>query len=89
MPPLKHHATLLLLLSTLLPLLGDGALAQSEGGAVRALERPVPNPIVPSLEYRRALANGTRTTEGVPGPSYWGRFAASSVGSAPRCVPRV
>ncbi|UCF40673.1 MAG: M1 family metallopeptidase [Gemmatimonadota bacterium] len=75
MPPLKHHATLLLLLSTLLPLLGDGALAQSEGGAVRALERPVPNPIVPSLEYRRALANGTRTTEGVPGPNYWQQSA--------------
>jgi len=43
--------------------------------SVRALERPVANPVVASPEFRRAVANETRTTRGVPGPNYWQQSA--------------
>jgi hypothetical protein len=39
------------------------------------LERPVANPVVASPEYRRALARGTRTEQGVPGANYWQQSA--------------
>jgi hypothetical protein len=42
---------------------------------VRALERPVANPVVASPEFRRAVAQGTRTARGVPGPRYWQQSA--------------
>ncbi|MDP2583474.1 MAG: M1 family metallopeptidase [Candidatus Palauibacterales bacterium] len=32
---------------------------------------PVFPPVVPPASYRRAIRSGTRTTAGVPGPSYW------------------
>jgi hypothetical protein len=51
------------------------ALAQDQGAAPRVLERPVANPIVVSQGYRRALMRGTRTEQGVPGPSYWQQSA--------------
>lgn len=39
--------------------------------AQSAPERPVILPITPPPSYRRALAQGTRTAEGKPGPRYW------------------
>jgi hypothetical protein len=35
------------------------------------LERPLPHPVVPPLGFQEAVARGTRTTTGVPGPNYW------------------
>jgi len=34
-------------------------------------DRPIPYPVVPSGQFKRAVANGTRTTTGVPGSNYW------------------
>jgi len=36
-----------------------------------AAQRPVPYPVTPSLEFQRAIARGTRTATGQPGPGYW------------------
>ena len=33
--------------------------------------RPIPYPLTPSLEFQAAIANGSRTTTGEPGPNYW------------------
>ena len=33
--------------------------------------RPIPYPVVPSLEFQLAIENGTRTETGEPGPAYW------------------
>ncbi len=33
--------------------------------------RPIPYPVVPPAQFQRAIENGTRTTTGEPGPSYW------------------
>ncbi|HEX2208627.1 MAG TPA: M1 family metallopeptidase [Longimicrobium sp.] len=35
------------------------------------LERPIPYPVTVPAEYQRAVANGTRTATGAPGPRYW------------------
>jgi Peptidase family M1 domain len=45
----------------LLPLVALPALAQ----------RPVPYPVTPPPEFRRAIERGTRTATGEPGPAYW------------------
>ena len=37
--------------------------------------RPVPYPVIPPAQYRDAIANGTRTHTGEPGPSYWQQWA--------------
>ena len=37
--------------------------------------RPVPYPIFESKGFARAVANGTRTRTGEPGPNYWQQFA--------------
>jgi hypothetical protein len=34
-------------------------------------KRPIPYPVVTSAEFQLAVAKGTRTTTGVPGPNYW------------------
>lgn len=39
------------------------------------LARPIPYPVTPPAEFRRALARGTRTPTGVPGPGYWQQWA--------------
>ena len=36
-----------------------------------AAQRPIPYPVTPSPEFARAVARGTRTLEGRPGPGYW------------------
>nr|NIM50886.1 M1 family peptidase [Gemmatimonadales bacterium] len=75
MPSPMRHTTLVLLFPAFLPFIVDGALAQDQGAAPGVLERPVANPVVASPGYRRALANGTRTAQGVPGPNYWQQSA--------------
>lgn len=35
------------------------------------VERPIPGALVPPLSFQRAIARGTRTERGVPGPRYW------------------
>ena len=35
------------------------------------VRRPIPYPVVPSMEFQRAIKNGTRTETGEPGPAYW------------------
>ena len=37
--------------------------------------RPIPAPVVPPRQYRRALAAGTRTPDGRPGSAYWQNHA--------------
>ncbi len=66
----------ILLLSCLLP---AAAQAQSAPASPRPLERPVPNPITIPQNYRRALALGTRTAQGVPGRNYWQQWARYTV----------
>ncbi|HET8656054.1 MAG TPA: M1 family metallopeptidase [Longimicrobiaceae bacterium] len=39
--------------------------------APSAPERPIPYPVVPTAGFRAAVAAGTRTTSGAPGPRYW------------------
>ena len=53
--------------------------AQTPRPAGRALERPVANPITYPQGYRRALAGGTRTAQGVPGPNYWQQWARYTI----------
>jgi hypothetical protein len=35
------------------------------------LGRPIPYPVIPPTTFQRAIASGTRTETGEPGPSYW------------------
>lgn len=37
--------------------------------------RPLPHPVVPPIEYRRAVEAGTRAATGEPGPNYWQQWA--------------
>jgi hypothetical protein len=37
--------------------------------------RPIPYPVFESNAFARAVANGTRTRSGEPGPGYWQQFA--------------
>lgn len=46
------------------------AAAASSGPA-----RPLPYPVFESKGFARAVANGTRTRNGEPGPNYWQQFA--------------
>jgi hypothetical protein len=39
--------------------------------ATAQVERPTPYPVVPTLDYQRAIAAGTRSATGAPGPNYW------------------
>jgi hypothetical protein len=47
--------------------------------AQEILERPIPYPITPSLEYQQAVDNGTRTVTGGPGPDYWTNTATYDI----------
>jgi hypothetical protein len=68
-------------LSALLTVPAHQALAQATRPAAgpAALERPVANPVVMSPGYTRAVARGTRTTRGVPGPNYWEQWARYTI----------
>lgn len=45
------------------------------GDFAATLERPVPYPVLESPGFARAVARGTRTRTGEPGPRYWQQFA--------------
>lgn len=49
------------------------SLISLPGGGVQAqlTSRPVPYPLTPSVEFGQAVARGTRTRDGAPGPRYW------------------
>jgi hypothetical protein len=42
-------------------------------------KRPLPHPVVPPAEYRRAIAAGTRAATGEPGPHYWQQWARYTI----------
>jgi hypothetical protein len=64
-----------ILISPFLLINTNNAAAQDPETSLRALQRPVANPVVASPGFRRAVALGTRTMEGVPGPNYWQQSA--------------
>ncbi|MGD2135921.1 MAG: M1 family metallopeptidase [Gemmatimonadales bacterium] len=66
------RVVLALAVSSLVLTLPHAALAQD---GVWPPERPVPNPVVASPGFQRAVMRGTRTTEGVPGLEYWQQSA--------------
>ena len=41
------------------------------GGVGQAQDRPTPMPVSPHPRFQTAIEQGTRTTEGTPGPNYW------------------
>ncbi|MFI5230602.1 MAG: M1 family peptidase, partial [Gemmatimonadales bacterium] len=43
--------------------------------AITAAARPLPPPVPVSRDFERAVARGTRTRTGLPGPKYWQQFA--------------
>ncbi len=51
------------------------ASTQAAADVVSAIERPIPYPVVESPGFVRAVARGTRTRTGEPGPRYWQQFA--------------
>lgn len=53
----------------------SAAARAQPAAATPVFERPIPYPVVPPAEFRRALERGTRTTTGAPGPSYWQQYA--------------
>lgn len=56
-------------LSRLTPVLFVALLAVAEVQAQSA--RPIPYPVFEPPQFERAVANGTRTATGTPGPNYW------------------
>lgn len=50
---------------------GSPAGARIVGADTVPDRRPIPDPVVPSRAYRRAVERGTRTPDGRPGPRYW------------------
>lgn len=69
--PLGHRfaRSLLLAVGALIPL--RTVPAQHVAGAAR----PTPYPVVESVEFGAAVARGTRTRTGHPGPAYWQQWA--------------
>ena len=49
--------------------------APSPAPVVAAPSRPVPYPVFETRAFARAVARGTRTRTGEPGPNYWQQFA--------------
>ena len=79
---LRRRPSAVVLLSCLsCGVLSRPVLAQrpAQSPTQRAPARPVPNPVVPPLGFRRALDRGTRTTTGVPGPRYWQQHARYTI----------
>jgi len=61
-------------------------VAQPAVSQQAAQSRPIPYPVVPPSQYLEAISNGTRTTTGEPGPSYWQQWADYSIRG--RLVPQ-
>ncbi len=67
-------ALLLLACSTTQNSTSTDSQASAERTALE-IERPIPYPIDLPDSYAQALANGTRTLEGKPGPNYWTQWS--------------
>ena len=64
--------------STALPVLIAFLILFSPSAAAWSQDRPLPYPVTPLASFERAVAGGTRTPTGAPGPGYWtnrGRYA--------------
>jgi len=48
-----------------------------------ATGRPLPGPVYETAEFSRAVANGTRTRTGAPGPRNWVQHARYSIDAPP------
>src|SRR5437879_11166042 len=48
-------------------------------GATAAGPRPIPGPVYESVPFSRAVARGTRTRTGIPGPRYWVQHARYTI----------
>ena len=55
--------------------LAFAALLGSTAAAAQLPARPTPDPVVPDRGYQQALANGTRSSTGAPGPRYWQQWS--------------
>ncbi len=64
-----------LLYSSLVLLTGGVQLAVGQNTTTDP-RRPVPYPVEPPSEFRRALERGTRSVTGVPGANYWQQWAS-------------
>ena len=51
------------------------AVSTNRSNPLDAAPRPVPYPVFESKGFSRAVARGTRTRTGAPGPNYWQQFA--------------
>ncbi|CAN5337682.1 M1 family metallopeptidase [soil metagenome] len=67
----RWSAVLVVLLAGCAPAAPPATPAPAIPAARIGLERPLPQPVVPPAEFRRAVARGTRTETGAPGPNYW------------------
>ncbi len=56
-------------------MIGTAVATPGVAGVSAAPERPVPYPFTAPEGFTRAVAAGTRTTTGVPGPRYWTQWA--------------
>ena len=55
------------------------ALSAANASAQSNAARPNLGPVVPSLEFRAALNNQTRSATGQPGPRYWQNSASYKI----------
>lgn len=77
--PLKSAAALAAFAAASCTQLPFNRPAKPVAPAVVAGTRPLPYPIFESQAVQRAVANGTRTRTGEPGPKYWQQFARYSI----------
>lgn len=50
---------------------GNAPSMSAPTATVGVSDRPLPHPVVPPRAYTQAVARGTRTRDGRPGPNYW------------------
>lgn len=50
-------------------------VARPPAPAFTAVQRPIPEPVVPPAAFQRAVERGTRTESGEPGPNYWQQWS--------------
>ncbi|MDB4948408.1 MAG: peptidase [Gemmatimonadetes bacterium] len=53
-----------------------GAAASPSAATAAPARRAIPYPVVPPAGFRAALAKGTRSASGAPGPRYWQQWAS-------------
>jgi len=68
----------------LLAVVASGAPAAAQQSALLTEDaevgaRPIPGPVVPPGYFTEAIANGTRTETGAPGPEYWQSWASYDI----------